>query len=74
MNKDGTSINKDILSIKTSKDNDYKTLASSGVESYLLNNVSAGLNVHILDMKLAAAILNDIDTYRASVKLEVSQI
>lgn len=72
MNEDGTSINKDILSIKTSKDNDYKTLASSGVESYLLNNVSAGLNVHILDMKLAAAILND--TYRASVKLEVSQI
>ena len=75
-NSDKTStMQKEILNLKSSSESEYKTFPDVGVTPIkLLDNQQPGTsNNHSIDIKLKASVLPKADVYKASIKFEVKQ-
>ena len=63
-----------ILNIKSSSANNYQSFASVGNELILMSNESSGTNkIHSLDLMLNNRVINKVDVYKTTIKLEVVQ-
>jgi hypothetical protein len=71
----GEKVDKSVLSIKTSSENDYKSFSETSPSLVLLDNQSAGSDIsHKVDMKLSANKIGKVDVYKLTLKFEAEQI